>query len=118
MRNHLQFEFTLEEARFSRATKLTENCGGSHRRNANTISIHWNRFERTTLFFIDYRYLDDLPEIKLQHADRVSSHPPPGTAPEGAAGEDVQGARRMPWHRKPMKDVASCDKPRGGANGL
>ena len=24
----------------------------------------------------------------------------------------------MPWHRKPMKGAASCDKPRGGANGL
>ena len=32
--------------------------------------------------------------------------------------EDVKGARRMPWHRKPMKGAASCDKPRGGANGL
>ena len=24
----------------------------------------------------------------------------------------------MPWHRKPTKGAASCDKPRGGANGL
>ena len=23
----------------------------------------------------------------------------------------------MPWHRKPTKDVTSCDKPRGGAYG-
>ncbi len=22
----------------------------------------------------------------------------------------------MPWHKKAMKDVVSCDKPRGGAN--
>ena len=29
--------------------------------------------------------------------------------------EDVKGTRRMPWHRKPMKDAASCDNPRGGA---
>ena len=24
----------------------------------------------------------------------------------------------MPWHEKAMKDVISCDKPRGGANTL
>ena len=24
----------------------------------------------------------------------------------------------MPWHEKAMKDVVSCDKPRGGANNL
>ena len=28
------------------------------------------------------------------------------------------GARRMPRHREPKKDAASCDKPRGGASGL
>ena len=22
----------------------------------------------------------------------------------------------MPWHQEPMKDVTSCDKPRGAAN--
>ena len=22
----------------------------------------------------------------------------------------------MPWHREPMKDATSCDKPRGAAN--
>ena len=32
--------------------------------------------------------------------------------------EDTKGARRMPWHRKSTKDAASCEKPRGGANGL
>ena len=31
--------------------------------------------------------------------------------------KDVKGARRMPWRWKPMKDVTSCDKPRGGAYG-
>ena len=24
----------------------------------------------------------------------------------------------MPWHKKAMKDVASCDKPRGGVSNL
>ena len=24
----------------------------------------------------------------------------------------------MPWHQEPMKDVTSCDKPRGAANKL
>ena len=30
--------------------------------------------------------------------------------------QDDQGARWMPWHRKPTKDAASCDNPRGGAS--
>ena len=29
-----------------------------------------------------------------------------------------KGARWMPWHREPMKDVDGCDKPRGVANEL
>ena len=37
---------------------------------------------------------------------------------ESLTCEDTKGARRMPWHRKPKKGAASCDKPRGGANGL
>ena len=28
----------------------------------------------------------------------------------------MKGVRRMPWHQAPMKDVISCDKPRGVAN--
>ena len=32
--------------------------------------------------------------------------------------EDIEGARRMPWHRKSTKDAASRDSPRGGAHGL
>ena len=27
-----------------------------------------------------------------------------------------KSVRRMPWHQEPMKDVTSCDKPRGAAN--
>ena len=30
----------------------------------------------------------------------------------------MKGIWWMPWHEKPMKDVVSCDKPRGGANNL
>ena len=33
-------------------------------------------------------------------------------------GQANKSARGMPWHQEPMKDVASCDKPRGGANNL
>ena len=33
-----------------------------------------------------------------------------------AESEDVMGARRMPWRRKPMKGAASRDSPGGGAN--
>ena len=28
----------------------------------------------------------------------------------------IKGARWMPWHQEPMKDVGGCDKPRGAAN--
>ena len=46
----------------------------------------------------------------------------PGGRPRGAdirrQREDITGARRMPWHRKPMKDAASCDNPRLGAHTL
>ena len=30
----------------------------------------------------------------------------------------TKGARGMPWLSEAMKDVVSCDKLRGGANGL
>ena len=42
---------------------------------------------------------------------RTGGRNPPGR-------QDTKGARRMPRRRKPMKGAASCDKPRGGANGL
>ena len=32
------------------------------------------------------------------------------------AGQAVKGARGMPWHQEPMKDVTSCDKLGGAAN--
>ena len=34
---------------------------------------------------------------------------------ERLKGQANKGAGRMPWHWEPMKDVISCDKPRGGA---
>ena len=33
-------------------------------------------------------------------------------------GQAMKGARRMPWCQEAMKDVVSCDKPRGAANRL
>ena len=33
-------------------------------------------------------------------------------------GQAIKGARGMPWHQEPMKDVTSCDKLRGAANEL
>ena len=33
-------------------------------------------------------------------------------------GKATKGVRWMPWHMEAMKDVISCDKPRGGANNL
>ena len=32
------------------------------------------------------------------------------------AGQAVKGARGMPWHQEPMKDVTICDKLGGAAN--
>ena len=48
----------------------------------------------------------------------IGWHLPGGCVPPGPREEDTAGARRMPWHGKPTKGAASCDKPRGGANGL
>ena len=31
-------------------------------------------------------------------------------------GQAKKGARGMPWHQEPKKDVTSCDKLRGAAN--
>ena len=31
-------------------------------------------------------------------------------------GQATKGARGMPWHQEPKKDVTSCDKLRGGAH--
>ena len=31
-------------------------------------------------------------------------------------GSSIKGARWMPRHRTAMKDVASCEKPRGAAS--
>ena len=33
-------------------------------------------------------------------------------------GQANKGARGMPWHQEPMKDVISCEKLRGAANKL
>ena len=33
-------------------------------------------------------------------------------------GQAIKGARGMPWHQEPKKDVTSCDKPRGAAHTL
>ena len=33
-------------------------------------------------------------------------------------GQANKGARGMPWHQEPMKDVISCEKLRGAANEL
>ena len=35
---------------------------------------------------------------------------------ENQAGQATKGARGMPWHQEPTKDVTSCEKPRGAAN--
>ena len=34
------------------------------------------------------------------------------------SGQATKGAWGMPWRQKAMKDVVSCDKPRGAANKL
>ena len=52
----------------------------------------------------------------LQHHEPSGLISGRGDAP--AREQDTEGARRMPWHRKSTKGAASCDKPRGGANGL
>lgn len=36
--------------------------------------------------------------------------------PGGCCGQDIKGVRGMTRHLKAMKDVETCDKPRGGGN--
>ena len=36
----------------------------------------------------------------------------PDSMPRPSGQGNIKGTRWMPWHRKPTKDVASCDKPR------
>jgi hypothetical protein len=35
---------------------------------------------------------------------------------EHLCGQVTKGARWMPWHQEPMKDVGGCDMPRGAVN--
>ena len=34
----------------------------------------------------------------------------------GCCGQDIKGVRGMTRHLEAMKDVETCDKPRGGGN--
>ena len=42
---------------------------------------------------------------------------PPCSLKTAQGWQASKGVRWMPWRRGPMKDVASCDKPRGAASG-
>src|SRR5678815_2984840 len=46
---------------------------------------------------------------------RAMDHPAPSTGSpgEGSGGQATKGIRWMPWRQEVMKDVVSCDKPRG-----
>src|SRR5437773_9878115 len=37
-------------------------------------------------------------------------------SPQEVRGQATKSERWMPWRREAMKDVASCDKPRGAAS--
>ena len=39
-----------------------------------------------------------------------------GRALSQFCGQATKGVRWMPWRKQAMKDVASCDKPRGAAS--
>ena len=41
-----------------------------------------------------------------------------GDVPGKFYGQATKGVWWMPWRQKAMKDVASCDKPRGAASRL
>ncbi|GGT31477.1 hypothetical protein Slala04_78190 [Streptomyces lavendulae subsp. lavendulae] len=38
------------------------------------------------------------------------------TVDASICGQVFKGARWMPWHQEPMKDVRGRDRPRGAAN--
>ena len=57
------------------------------------------------------------------NAEIVPSSPPRVWILKGAnkprsRGKVSKSTWWMPWHKEAMKDVISCDKPRGGANTL
>ena len=52
-------------------------------------------------------------EVHFQHSPR-----PFPLLEKGGRHEVRKGVRRMPWLSQATKDVISCDKLRGGANGL
>ena len=54
--------------------------------------------------------------IRIHYHDRKSMIKYPSTLSK--VDEDIKGTRWMPWHKKAMKDVASCDKLRGAAHRL
>ena len=42
----------------------------------------------------------------------------PAWRTERSEGRATEGARWMPWHQEPKKDVDGCEKPRGVASRL
>ena len=53
-----------------------------------------------------------------RHAKAESMNPDhkPARVSDGTSQKARKGTWRMPWLSEAMKDVISCDKPRGGAN--
>ena len=80
------------------------------------------------------RSVDETERERLSRKMAIGAGPNVGTSPVGLRskafwddlpvwqvrifGQATKGVRWMPWHRKAMKDVVSCDKLRLGANNL
>ena len=69
--------------------------------------ILWRKYESTTT--------KQLKEPRLLY-NQVTEIIPDLTGSGLTAGQAVKGARGMPWHQEPTKDVMSCDKVGGAAN--
>ena len=66
---------------------------------------------------------DSCIRVGVEEEDWVAGSPTtqsltPNTSSQrqGTEEEGSMGMRWMPWRRVPMKDVVSCDKPRGAAS--
>ena len=72
------------------------------------IQLLWRKYESTTT--------KQLKRTEITLINQVTKIIPDLTGSGLTAGQAVKGARGMPWHQEPMKDVTSCEKLGGAAN--
>ena len=94
-------------------TRMRSNAGISRRTRRRVSNAH--RAWRGSIF--DNQVLtnrDETPSLSVPRGVRPAKDGCSSTSTDQA----TKGKRWMPWRQKAMKDVVSCDKPRGAANKL